>query len=668
MRTLPHPLRLGSLPTYPFEHKRYWVDAWLDSSPQDIQSTHAVNPLVMTPQRDDMQALRKVWNIDGSEPALGQLMQASSISVLAGVNADHLASGLSDSVLPCFTDWNDGVAKAIDLLSLTISPITIVDLSDISEEPSVVDALDLGRIGFFQTLIKRRPQSLRILHLTRYMNASPVLGLTLKGSVMAGLLKVLGAENPGLFSRTVDVDFDLYAVHEWKSAILRELSRMDSPEVEIRLRGNSRYVPTMEAGSLPAQPDLKSYVQSGQAYLVTGGTRGIGLAIAQSLVDAGADHLALMGKEALPPVSDWPLVLADPSAAPALKAKLAPLQALVSRGVRISLYCGSLTHLESIGQFVASVTRVSGAIAGLVHAAGQIRGDRPLFTEKTSDDFLHSAEPKITGLNCLLSVMNQEALRFVILCSSVASSAPVMGVGMSDYAMGNAYLDALANYQSAKAAKTLWLAVQWVGWTDTGMHTRLTGLQSESVNQGLSVKGLLMSDTVTGISLLAGLMAQGISGAAMPALVLSKRLALALPGYCQLPARAKQINQQINQLPEFSALTDDELDQLIAKFEGKDSPHDHASVNTQAPSQPSNDNTIASICLVVSQVLELEPDEFGPDMTFQNVGIDSISAVRVVQQLELHAGLTVLPAMLIQYPTPRALSAVLAKELSESRV
>jgi len=150
--------------------------------------------------------------------------------------------------------------------------------------------------------------------------------------------------------------------------------------------------------------------------------------------------------------------------------------------------------------------------------------------------------------------------------------------------------------------------------------------------------------------------------------VLSKRLALALPGYCQLPARAKQINQQINQLPEFSALTDDELDQLIAKFEGKDSPHDHASVNTQAPSQPSNDNTIASICLVVSQVLELEPDEFGPDMIFQNVGIDSISAVRVVQQLELHAGLAVLPAMLIQYPTPRALSAVLAKELSESRV
>jgi acyl transferase domain-containing protein len=113
MRTLPYPLRLGSLPTYPFEHKRYWVDAWLDSSPQDIQTTHAVNPLVMTPQRDDMQALRKVWNIDGSEPALGQLMQASSISVLAGVNADHLALGLSDSVLPCFTDWNDGVVTCL---------------------------------------------------------------------------------------------------------------------------------------------------------------------------------------------------------------------------------------------------------------------------------------------------------------------------------------------------------------------------------------------------------------------------------------------------------------------------------------------------------------------------------------------------------------------------
>src|SRR6185295_18079190 len=29
--------RIGSLPTYPFEHKSYWVDAWLDSAPPAAQ-------------------------------------------------------------------------------------------------------------------------------------------------------------------------------------------------------------------------------------------------------------------------------------------------------------------------------------------------------------------------------------------------------------------------------------------------------------------------------------------------------------------------------------------------------------------------------------------------------------------------------------------------------
>lgn len=74
--------------------------------------------------------------------------------------------------------------------------------------------------------------------------------------------------------------------------------------------------------------------------------------------------------------------------------------------------------------------------------------------------------PKLQGTRALLEAVREDALDFVLFCSSISSMAG--GLGMSDYAAANAYLDALAA-QVQRSAHHPVFSVNWDAWRDLGM-------------------------------------------------------------------------------------------------------------------------------------------------------------------------------------------------------
>jgi acyl transferase domain-containing protein/NADPH:quinone reductase-like Zn-dependent oxidoreductase len=107
-----------------------------------------------------------------------------------------------------------------------------------------------------------------------------------------------------------------------------------------------------------------------------------------------------------------------------------------------------------------------GELNGVIHAAGVL--GQGLIHAKTPAEADQVLAPKVAGtlvLDLLLKEMSIEP-DFLILCSSLASLAPV--VGQVDYCAANAFLDAFAASRLGQA-KTTVISVDWGFWQELGM-------------------------------------------------------------------------------------------------------------------------------------------------------------------------------------------------------
>src|SRR2546422_859086 len=82
-----------------------------------------------------------------------------------------------------------------------------------------------------------------------------------------------------------------------------------------------------------------------------------------------------------------------------------------------------------------------GRIAGLIHSAGVVDFSSPAFVRKSEAELRAVLEPKVQAVQNLLKQLQGEALKCVVLYSSVSGAVPQLGAGQADYAMGNAHMD-----------------------------------------------------------------------------------------------------------------------------------------------------------------------------------------------------------------------------------
>jgi len=114
--------------------------------------------------------------------------------------------------------------------------------------------------------------------------------------------------------------------------------------------------------------------------------------------------------------------------------------------------------------------------------------ENPAFIRKTLRSIESVVTPKIIGLDNLIKYLEHEPLQFLVLFSSVSGIVPSLGVGQSDYAMANAYMDYAAE---ALVHTQPIVSIQWPNWKESGFGEtksktyEKTGLLSHTNVEGL---------------------------------------------------------------------------------------------------------------------------------------------------------------------------------------
>ncbi|MFJ8622756.1 amino acid adenylation domain-containing protein [Kitasatospora sp. NPDC093550] len=257
----------------------------------------------------------------------------------------------------------------------------------------------------------------------------------------------------------VDLDPAVPAADQ-AEALLAELTARD--EQEIALRAGGRLTSRLRQAEGLTRP-LPPVLRPDGSYLVTGAFGALGRLLCRTLVKRGARRLILVGRTALPERSRW--AHTDPRSP--VGERIAFLRELQALGAEPLLAPVDVTDEAALAAWLADYREHQHPpIRGVFHLAGQVKDillaqmDRPAFDAGYA--------PKVAGGHLLHRLLRDEPLDHFVLFASVASLLTT--AGQTNYAAGNAFLDALAHHRRADGLPAL--SLDWGPWA-TGMIEEL---------------------------------------------------------------------------------------------------------------------------------------------------------------------------------------------------
>ncbi|MHB8383560.1 MAG: type I polyketide synthase [Candidatus Binataceae bacterium] len=296
-------------------------------------------------------------------------------------------------------------------------------------------------------------------------------------ALLAGPCGVIPKELANVRCRHIDVDLRGYrptgmtasdeSIKETAAQIVAEVrtQAIDSP---VAYRRNGRWIKTfVKCRETENQPAIALRDQG--VYLVTGGLGGIGLVVAESIAKSVRARLVLMGRSDFPLKDSWEKWLASHRHDDTTARHIRKIRELEGAGAEVLVATADVCDFEAIQRVAEHIRERFGPVNGIIHAAG-ILDDKPLL-QKDRTSAASVIAPKVRGTLVLESVFRQDPLDFFFLMSSVSSHAAP--AGQVDYVAASAFMDAFAQYQSTNGRRVV--SIQWPRWTDVGMAADLDG-------------------------------------------------------------------------------------------------------------------------------------------------------------------------------------------------
>ncbi|MBF6195896.1 type I polyketide synthase [Nocardia sp. CDC186] len=505
-------------------------------------------------------------------------------------------------------DFETGAALGRAIAARYPDTECVIDLCDLVPAPAGRPTGDLGRMGFYQGVIEGRAGSLTLLHVAAGHPGADGP----ESAPLGGLVAALAEEIRDVRTRSVHVADERALVCADPGRVLTilgaECTATEDSAPRVRYRGGIREA--VELTDTTARDGL--VVDPSRTYVVTGGTRGLGAAFAAALVERGARRLAVLGREPLPPQSEWDRVAAG--SGPEAQ-KVRRLVRLRDRGVAVRTYFGSLTDEGALSGFFGQVRSELGPIGGVLHCAGSVSGESPAFVRKTGAAIATVLAPKLAGTAVLADVLAADRPDFFVLFSSVSAVLPGLSVGLSDYAMANAHLDRFAEAQHAQG-RPWFRSINWPSFRDTGF--------GEVTSAAYRATGLPTLSAAEGFELL-----DAALGTSAPVVLPYHGAALSLSTRKSRPAEAA----------------------------------------TAPSAQPTTANGSAAayqeLLRIFSDELKLAPARFEGDKRFEEYGADSVLIASAVRRIEQVVEAPFDPALVLEFPTLDALAGLLTEQFPE---
>ncbi|MEV4383680.1 type I polyketide synthase, partial [Streptosporangium sp. NPDC049644] len=356
--------------------------------------------------------------------------------------------------------------------------------------------------------------------------------------------------------------------------------------------------------------------------LITGGTGALGAHVARGLAAQGVEHLVLTSRRGM-----------EADGAAELRDELTAL------GARVSIVACDVADADALAAVLADIP-AEYPLTGVVHAAG--------ISPANSLDALDAAElaevmrAKVVGALNLDALLGDRELDFFVLFSSIAA---VWGSGgQAAYAAANASLDALADLRRARGATAT--SVAWGPWAGDGMAA------ADGAQDYLSRRGVRA-------------MASGAAVTALWRAVAHRDATVAVADiaweqFAPTFTAARQ-SALLGDLPEVLSLVEaglslrEEEQSAVSALRTR-----LRELQADERSQVLRDMVREQIAVVLrhsgAEAVEVE-------RAFKDLGFDSLTAVELRNALRAATGLSLPATMVFDYPTPAVLADFLLAEL-----
>ncbi|ETX01973.1 MAG: hypothetical protein ETSY1_05325 [Candidatus Entotheonella factor] len=263
-------------------------------------------------------------------------------------------------------------------------------------------------------------------------------------ATLIGACKVIPLEYPDVHCRLLDIPVG-------DEASLQQELGADTQDPLVAYRDGKRFIPGVKPRPLDEACENLAHLKSGGTYLITGGLGGIGHAVARFLARTVQANLVLVGRR--------PLTEQDSQ-------RMSRLRELESLGARVLYVAADVAELASMRQVIAQAVAEFGPIDGVVHSAGvaDSAGAIQLRTREMTEEMLRS---KVRGTLVLEAVLAGQPLDFWALFSSISNVLYHNRYGQLSYVAGNSFLEAFAARLRHRGQFAV--AIAWDEWQDVGM-------------------------------------------------------------------------------------------------------------------------------------------------------------------------------------------------------
>lgn len=435
-------------------------------------------------------------------------------------------------------------------------------------------------------------------------------------------LAAMGVERPDLLARQMAAVMEAIQTGE-----LKPLPTSNFPVSDVRgafrfmsqAQHVGKVVVTFDEKSLAILEDRDKPMtfRNDSSYLVTGGTRGFSLALADWMSRQGAGRLLLASRSGAVAEEDR-----------------AKVDAIVARGTEVREVALDVTDEDAVKRCVVEAAGdPEKSLAGILHGAAVIKD--ALLTMMTPDVVEDVLRPKVIGGWALhrAEAALEKPLDFIVGFSSVAQA--IGSLGQSNYVAANIFLDALADYRGQRGLSGGTL--DWGVIADAGFVAR-----DEQLASYLETAGMAGVHTEEAEHALATLLQCDSSR------------------FCYARGDWKQVgraNAALGRTPRFKSMIsgggkeDSDLARRLAPLSG--------------------DALVAEIAAFVTSALsDLLKVDLGPDdadMPMSEAGLDSLSSFELKMRLETELGITIMVSHFLKAPTIAELSKVLAQAFEEER-
>lgn len=443
-----------SLPTYPFDKKRFWVD----SNPQEEKVKESQEYYIkqknmnnwfyapvwkQTVLQDDLLKEEKqtYWVFNdklgyGTKIINGLREQGHQvIAIEKGASFNRNSNEVIIMNPSKAEDYKELVCIHQEINKLPDKIIYCWGIEPVQNkinEKTILRAQKNGVFGIIKLVKSINNQSIQryIKVYTVMNNLFSIIGderLNVSASTMIGMSSVIQQEYENIDCSLIDINLEENEISQNKLIInlINEL-QAETTESVCGFRNNKRYIKCFDTIKNREEVPLQNYIRNDKSYLVFNCLEGVGLSIVKHIMESTQTKVLILGEKGFPEKNIWDKLLSEDMQDIDLQSKLLAVKELEKAG---AFYVSPIDELNSNQEWLSQTEHTYGRIEGIIYT-GEVgilsRGQITDFDEEIWGTLLLSMYSDIQIID---KIFEERKLSFKILINGLVSILGGLGSG-----------------------------------------------------------------------------------------------------------------------------------------------------------------------------------------------------------------------------------------------